>query len=141
MVKIDWTLWVQIANFLILVFILNLILYKPIRKILRQRKEKLQGLMESINTGSKQAEDKDQAFADGIKEARATGQKEKEAVLQAAAEQERLIIADINAKARADLEAVKAQIAKEAGAVKEELEKEVDAFADSITQKILGRAA
>jgi F-type H+-transporting ATPase subunit b len=141
MVKIDWTVLVQIANFVILVFILNLVLYKPIRNILRQRKDKLQDLTESITTGSKQAEARNQAFADGIKEARTKGQKEKEAVLQDAAEEERRMIADINATAKADLDTVKAQIAREAGTVKEELEKEVDTFADTITQKILGRAA
>ena len=141
MVSIDWTIYVQIANFIVLIFILNFVLYKPIRNILRQRKSKMEGLAESISTTTKEADDKNQAFSDGIKSARTQGQKEKEALIQAAAEQERTIVADINAKAKAELDAVKEKIAREASEVKNELEKEIDFFANTITQKILGRAA
>jgi F-type H+-transporting ATPase subunit b len=141
MVSVDWTIYVQIANFIVLIFILNFVLYKPIRNILRQRKAKMEGLAESISTTTKEADDKNQAFGDGIKSARVQGQKEKEALIQAAAEQERTIVADINAKAKAELDAVKEKIAREASEVKNELEKEIDFFANTITQKILGRAA
>jgi F-type H+-transporting ATPase subunit b len=141
MVSIDWTIYVQIANFIVLIFILNFVLYKPIRNILRQRKSKMEGLAVSISTTTKEADDKNQAFSDGIKSARTQGQKEKEALIQAAAEQERTIVADINAKAKAELDAVKEKIAQEASQVKNELEKEIDFFANTITQKILGRAA
>jgi F-type H+-transporting ATPase subunit b len=141
MVKVDWTIFVQIANFLVLIFILNFVLYKPIRNILRQRKAKMEGLADRINSTTKEAEDKNQAFTDGIKNARAKGQKEKEAMVLKASEEERSILDDINTKARADLEAVKAQITKDAGEVQQELEKEIDTFATTITQKILGRAA
>ena len=44
MVNIDGTLFVQIANFIILIFVLNSVLYRPIRKILKEREEKVNGL-------------------------------------------------------------------------------------------------
>ena len=141
MIAIDWTIFVQIAGFLILIFALNLVLYKPIRSILQQRRTKMDGLSDSISSTIDEARDKNQAFDDGIKNARLKGQKEKEAMMQVAAEEERSMIADINAKARAELDRVKAQIAKDAEMVRQELEKEVDAFAGAITQKILGRAS
>ena len=141
MVKIDWTVIVQIANFLVLIFILNLVLYKPIRNILLQRKAKVDGLEEGIDATSREAEEKNQAFSDGVKQARAKGQKQKEALMQDAADEERTLIAEINTKAREDLDGVKAKIVEDTEAVKKALEKEVDAFADAITQKILGRAA
>ena len=141
MINIDWTILVQIVGFLILIFALNLVLYKPIRSILRQRKTKMEGLTQSIDTTAEEAQNKNQAFDDGIKNARLKGQKEKEAMMEAAAEEERSMIADINAKAKAELERVKTQITKDAEMVKQELEKDVDSFAATITQKILGRAA
>jgi len=134
-------LLLQIANFLVLLFVLNLVLYKPIRKILRQRKEKFQGLEESANVTGRQAEEQNQAFAEGIRQARVKGQKAKEALVQAATDEEGAIVAKINAKAKEDLAEVKAKIVKDVDAVRSALEKEVDAFADAITQKILGRAA
>lgn len=141
MVNIDWTVAVQIVNFLAIILILNIVLYKPIRGILLQRKAKIEGLQDSISTTTQEAETKDQAFADGIKEARIKGQKQKEALLQAAAEEERAIISKINAKAQEDMVEVKAKIVQDTDAVKAALAKEVDAFADAITLKILGRAA
>ena len=134
-------LLLQIANFLFLLFVLNLVLYKPIRGILKQRKEKFQGLQESVAATGRQAEEQDKAFTEGIRLARAKGQKEKETLVQAASDEESAIVAKINAKAKEDLAEVKAKIKKEMDTVKSALEKEVDAFADAITEKILGRAA
>ena len=141
MVDINWTVLPQIANFLILIFFLNIIVYKPIRKILLERKSKIQGLADGIESADKLAEEKDKSFSAGLKEARVKGQKEKEAILQVADDEEKEIVGRINDKAREDMAAVKAQIAKDTGAVKAALEKDVDAFASAITQKILGRAA
>jgi len=141
MVDINWTVVPQIINFLFLIIALNIVLYKPIRKILLERKTKLEGLSKGIESANRQAEEKDQAFNIGIREARAKGQKEKEAMMQAAGNEEKEIIGKIMDQARADLAEVKSQVAKDVGAVKAALEKEVDTFADAITQKILGRAA
>ena len=81
----DWTVGIQIINFLIILWILNLILYRPIRNILRQRKEKIDGLEFSIETYNEDAQEKDTAFAAGIKEARAKGLNEKALALEAEA--------------------------------------------------------
>jgi F-type H+-transporting ATPase subunit b len=140
MVDINWTVIPQIANFLILIFILNIVCYKPIRKILLERKAKIDGLQQDIESSVQDADEKDQSFGQGIKEARTKGQKEKEALMQVALEEEKAIVAKINDQARQDLAEVKAKISKDTEAVKSALEKEVDTFADAIAQKILGRA-
>jgi F-type H+-transporting ATPase subunit b len=141
MVDVNWTVLVQIANFVILIFILNAVLYKPIRNILLQRKAKIDGLNHKISSAGEEAEEKNQAFAAGVKQARAKGQKAKEALLQAAGDEQRELIAQINVKAKEDLDVVKRKIAEDTQAVKTALEKEIDTFANAITQKILGRAA
>jgi F-type H+-transporting ATPase subunit b len=141
MVEINWTVIPQIINFLILIFVLNVVCYKPIRKILLERKAKVDGLTENIDSASDLSEEKDKAFAQGVREARTKGQKEKEALLNQASEEEKVIVSKIMDKAREDMATVKEQITKETEEVKAALEKEVDAFADAITQKILGRAA
>ena len=135
----DWSVGIQIINFLLIIWILNLILYRPIRNILRQRKEKIERLELSIATYNEDAKEKDEAFATGIKEARAKGLKEKEALLQAGVEEEKEIIAQVNQKAQAELSEMRKKIAREAQAVKVALQEKVDEFADDICQKILGR--
>jgi F-type H+-transporting ATPase subunit b len=141
MVDINWTVWVQIVNFLILIYVLNLVCFKPIRKILLTRKDKIDGLTSTIDSTGKEAQEKDLAFGRGLKAARSKGQAEKEALMQKAGDEEKAIIAKINEKAREDLAAVKDQIAADMATVKSALEKDVDSFADTITQKILGRTA
>jgi len=135
----DWTVAIQIINFLLILWILNRILYRPIRNILLQRKEKMDNLELSIQTYNEDAQEKDSAFAAGIKEARAKGLNEKEALLQAAAEEEKKIIAKINEKAQAELSDIRRKISQEAHTAKAALQTKVGEFADDICQKILGR--
>ena len=136
----DWTVFIQIANFLFLIFMMNLLLFKPIRKMLLERKAKISGLEGSIDSTQKEAASQDEAFAKGLKDARGKGLKEKEALLQEASEEEKAIIGKINEKAQADLAEVRVKIAAETDAVKAKLTEEVGGFADIISEKILGRA-
>ncbi len=141
MVSVDGSIVLQIVNFLLLIWILNMVLYKPIRKILLERKDKVTGMQSDIDGSAQQVKSKEDEYADGVRQARAAGQKEKETLMQAAAEEEKAIIGKINESAQAELKAVKEKIAQEVGTVKSALEEEIDAFADAIGQKILGRVA
>ena len=136
----DGSILIQIANFIFTIWVLNLLLYKPIRKILTQRKEKVDGLELSIETSTKDAREKDEAFIVGVKEARSRGVEKKNALMQEAADEEKSIIADINRKAQAELVQVREKIKKEAEVARNSLQKGIDSFADQISEKILGRA-
>ncbi len=136
----DWTLFVQIANFLVIIWVLNIILFRPIRNILIQRKEKITSLEQNIETSDKEATEKNEAFDSGIRDARAKGLNEKNVLLKEATDEEREIIDKINQKAQADLAEVREKIAKDAEAVRASLQKEIDTFASAIGEKILGRA-
>jgi F-type H+-transporting ATPase subunit b len=140
MVSIDGSLFIQIVNFIFLIFVLNIILYKPIRKVLIQRKEKITGLEQRIDMVGKDIKEKDGAFSMGIKEAKAKGLTEKGVLLQQAADEESEVIEKINKKAQADLAEIRTKIAKDVESVGESLRQELDSFANAIGQKILGRA-
>ncbi|MDA8403529.1 MAG: ATPase [Desulfobacteraceae bacterium] len=140
MISVDGSVVIQIANFIFLIWVMNVILYKPIRKVLIQRKEKISGLERSISDFISQSQEKEDAFAAGIKEARSSGLKEKQAMLFAGAEEERAIIENINKKAQAELLSARDKIVKETEAVRVSLQKELDTFITAISQKILGRA-
>jgi F-type H+-transporting ATPase subunit b len=135
----DVSVLFHIINFLFLIWVLNAILYKPIRQILIKRKEKIGGLDQKIKTFTNDAEQKDLVYNAGLKTARAEGLKEKDVFLKAATEEERKIIEQINQKNQADFAEVQAKIQKDADAAKAALLQEVDVFAETISQKILGR--
>ena len=136
----DGSIIIQIVNFLFAIWVLNVLLYKPIRKILTQRKEKVSGLELAIETSNNDVREKDDAFAAGIREARTKGFQEKDALLQQAADEEKSILDDINRKAQAELTQIRDQIKKDAEVARKSLQSEIDDFANQISQKILGRA-
>jgi F-type H+-transporting ATPase subunit b len=140
MISVDFTLFIQMANFIVLIFIMNFILYKPIRNILIERKKKIQGYKEDIDTRQRDAAESEQTFQAKISEARMKGLEKKEGFKQAGQEEEKHLISEINQKAQANLEAVCAQIAKDAEDARRKLKAEVKAFSSAIAEKILGRA-
>ena len=85
----DKSLIIQIVNFIVLIWALNKVLYKPIRNVLIQRKEKIDGMQHRIDDFNTDIEEKDEAFESGIKEARVKGLKEKEGLITSAAEEEK----------------------------------------------------
>lgn len=136
----DWSLFVQIGNFILLIFIMNAILYKPIRQILIERKRKVQGYKEGIEAIQRDASESEQSFQAKVSEARQQGVQQKEALKQTGQEEEKRLIDEINQKAQAELEVVRAQIAKDAEDARRGLEKEIETFSGTIAEKILGRA-
>ena len=140
MISLDYSLGIQIINFLFLIWALNVVLYKPIRNILIQRKEKITGLEQNIDASNIDIKEKDDAFISGLKEARAKGMGEKDALIQVATDEEKMIIEKINQKAQADLAEVREKVAKDAEGVRVSLQEQLDDIAIAISHKILGRA-
>ena len=58
MVSVDGSIVLQIANFLLLIWIMNMVLYRPIRKILLERKEKMAGMQSDIDWSAQQVQSK-----------------------------------------------------------------------------------
>lgn len=139
MVSVNYSLLIQIVNFLFLIWALNLVLFRPIRGILRQRKEKIDGLESRIEQADRDGKEKNVAFSAGLKEARVKGMQAKDALISEATDEEKQITEEITAKAQQELAAVRERIAKETEEVRSALHKDVDAFAQSIGEKILGR--
>jgi F-type H+-transporting ATPase subunit b len=140
MVSLDVSLIIQIVNFILLIWLLNILLYKPIRRIVLERKNKFTGIERVINTLNGSARDAEDAYALGVRGARAKGLKEKDAFLSVAAEEEKEIIDKINKTAQENLAEVRKRIAKDAESVRVSLQKELTTFTDAIGKKILGRA-
>ena len=136
----DISLIYQIINFIVLIGALNMVLYRPIRNVLLQRKEKITGMQQRIDDFNSDVEEKDEAFEAGMKDARAKGLKEKENFIAAATDEEKALIGEINKKAKEELATVLDKIAKDAEEARKSLQNEIDGFVKGIGQKILGRA-
>ncbi len=136
----DISLVYQMINFLVLLFVLNLVLYKPIRNVLLERKAKVGGLEDDVEKASVDLITQKDSYNNGLKEARTKGLKKKEVFIEEASKEEREIIEQINRKAQANLAEIKKQVLSETEQARKKLEGEVEAYAKSIGEKILGRA-
>lgn len=140
MLSVDQTLIIQIANFLILLFVLNIFLFKPIRGILARRNEEENTLQSSIEDFQARADESEKGVEDGKVQARKEGVTEKDGLKGQGAEKEQGILQeavsvaeDKIGKARKDLEAKMADVGKS-------LEDQVAAFSSELAEKILGRS-
>ena len=140
MVSVDLSIVLQIINFIILILVLNIFVYKPLRSILSQRKEKIDGFEHDIETSITSAEEKEQSFSQGIKDARAKGLKHKETFLEEAAQEEKRMIDEIHQKAQTELSQIRDSISRDVESVRSALQNEIDDFAEAIGRKVMGRA-
>lgn len=136
----DTSVVIQIVNFIFLIWALNVLVYKPIRGILLKRKEKIDGLEGDIAGLHEDAQQEEDNWNTGIREARVKGLDAKTALIAEAEAEEKQIIEKINKNAAEELTKIRSKIAADIDAVKASLEKDVDTFVDAIGQKILGRS-
>jgi len=130
----------QMINFLVLLFVLNMVLYKPIRNVILERKAKVEGLETGVEKASADLDSQKDAYKNGLKQARGEGLKKKEVFIDEATAEEKEIIDQINKKAQANFAEIKQQVAEETEQARKALEAEVDTYAKAIGEKILGRA-
>jgi F-type H+-transporting ATPase subunit b len=140
MITMDITLVIQIVNMVVLMFLLNAVLYKPVKKILKERSEKLHGMEEDISGFEKKAALR-QSEVDA-KMAKASG-KAKAALdnaragAQAAGDEK---LAAIKAEADAGKGEKIADIRSQVEEARKELQAGLDGFATDMAGKILGRS-
>jgi F-type H+-transporting ATPase subunit b len=139
-IQINITLLVQVINFLILLFILNAILYKPLLGIVRQREAKIQGDRDKAGELAKEVEDQENRHQEELAQARQTAAQEKAALLAVAKKEESAILDKARKEAGTIVEDMKGSIQAEAAEVRKSLQAEMSPLANSIAEKILGRA-
>jgi len=140
MLNIDGTMFLQIANFLVLLFILNLILFRPIRRVLAQREEEMNSRQKTIDDFQDQSEKNEKGIEEGIVQARKGGYAEKEALRSQGLEEEKEILQEAGAGVEQKLNAAKKEIETKIADARETLEGQIAGFSDELAQKILGRS-
>ena len=140
MITLDWSILIQMINFIVLVWALNYVAYRPIRGILARRKEKVEGLESGINRFESDAREKAAALDAGIREAREKGIRMKDEMAEKARQEEQEMLERIHEKARQDLEEIRGRVSRETEEVRRSLQSQIDSFANEISKKMLGRA-
>ncbi len=139
MINIDQSLIFQIINFLLLMIILNALLYRPIRSILKERAERIAGLAAEADKVKTEMTQKEQDYRKKLQQARKEGFEQKNLFKLQGQEEEKKLLLEANQKVEAELAQNRKKIAQEVEEAREKLSGEVASFSQEIAHKILGR--
>ena len=140
MLTIDLTLLIQFINMMVLMFLLNRVLYKPVRRIIQKRAEHLSSLQTEISGFDKSAQERREAvnaqMARAALQAKSTIDRGRSEAQSDASQR-----LDVRKKeVQADKEKQTAVIHDQMVAAKQSLEAELQGFATQMASKILGRS-
>jgi len=130
----------QVVNFLLLLLILNIFLFKPIRKVLADRESELTGSREKAVAVDKDVAEKMAAYESRLKEIKGKGFEERESLKKEAAAEEAKLLEAARTEAGTTLSAIKQRIAKEAADARTALQEQAKGLSLEICEKVLGRS-
>jgi len=139
-VDINLTLFIQMANFLVLIVILNYLLYKPILAILDKRKQRLDESEEEIKRLNQTVEQKAAEYEEKLRQAKQAALDKKSEILKEAADSAKAIIDEKRSKIPAMLAEFQARVNKEVESARQILRAQSEKISSEIAEKVLGRS-
>lgn len=139
MIEINWTIWLQFANFFVLMLVLNFLLYRPIRAVMERRRETVEGSHRRAKDLENQINEKMERYQGKLQEAKLKGAQEKAVLRQDAAAEEARILSEARTRAGDHLQTIKNKVAAEAAEASKHLRSEAGTLASHVASKVLGR--
>ena len=139
MIDIDWTLYAQIINFLLLVFLLNVVLFRPIRNALKARQARLLAQETEINLLTDQGRSLEDEIKEELAAARRAGAGARETLKQEGAQAEATLLEEVKRQAELEWATVEKKIQADMAKARASLQKQAQSFAQLLATKILGR--
>lgn len=140
MVSLDYSLGIQIINFLLLVFILNVLLYKPILGTIDERKKQFE---ESEQTGrhlQETAERKIAAYEEKLRLAKAAAAEKKNEIISQGTEEAKAVIDAVRSEIPVMMERFHARMEGEIDEARKILNNRSQQLSIEIAEKVLGRS-
>jgi F-type H+-transporting ATPase subunit b len=139
MIDIDWTLYAQIINFLLLVFLLNVVLFRPIRNALRERQAKVLAQEAAINLLTDQGRSLEDEILEELAAARRAGAGARETLKQEGAHAEATLLDEVKRQVELEWATVEKKIKADMAKARASLKTQTQSFAQLLATKILGR--
>lgn len=140
MIDINISLVIQLLNFIVLLFALNIILFKPVRRIMEEREQNISSAFAEAKTAQERVHALLERYNTSLAEAKQKAAAVYNALYQEGLDMQRDMISAERAKAGDLLDKAKAEIASAAEDARSDLRKEAERLAQEITAKMLGRA-
>lgn len=140
MIDLDWTFFAQLVNFLIILTVLNLILFRPIRGIIKKRAEVMSEKLGSIEAFTAQAESKLENYKASLTGARVEAQQLRVSLKAEGTEAEAAVLSKAGAEAAEKVAAARKEIDGQKQAALKALRNEVAGYAKNVADKVLSKA-
>lgn len=142
MVKVipDYTLFIQMIIFLALVFVLNILLYKPILSIIDRRKKQLEESENEIKLFNESVEKRVVEYEEKLKQAKIKATELKKEIIQEGANQAKNIVDVVRNEIPVMAREFQQKMDKEVEKAKVILDSHSKELSVQIAQKVLGRS-
>ena len=137
MIELNLTFFIQLINFLLLLAILNVLIYRPIREIVKKRGQKIAGDLSEIEEFNNQAEQKVEDYQAALDQARKEGDRLRNDLKLEGTQEEKHVLTRAADQGAADLESARKEIAAESDKARKDLEQQVTDFAGKVADKVL----
>jgi F-type H+-transporting ATPase subunit b len=139
-ISIDYTLWVQMGNFLLLMLILNLLLYKPILGIIDKRKKQMQDTEEEIKRLNQSVEERMAAYEEKLRQAKIDAVEKKQEIIKEGAERAKSILDAAKGEIPGMMEKFHGEMNREVDEARHTLTNQSKKISVEIAEKLLGRS-
>ena len=139
MIELNSTVWIQMANFLLLIFILNFLLYKPVLKIIEKRNKKIEKSNEEVMSLNETVERNIAEYEEKIRQAKADAAAQRDEIKEEGTEQGKMITGKVRDEISKKIGDFKADMEKEVDEARGALRDQTRKIAGDISEKVLGR--
>ena len=139
MIQIDWSVGAQLVTFLVLVFLLNMVLFRPIREALKARQARMDAQKSDIDFMETTGQGVDRETKDKLAAARREGVEARESLKQKGSEAEAALLEEIKREVNQEWSQVEERIKSDVARARKSLQTQTQSFAQTLASKILGR--
>jgi len=139
MVEINLTIIIQVVQFLILVYLLNRLLFKPTSQTMDERQSKIVAWEEKTRTLQESARAKIASYEKELEKARAKAQKEQKQMSIELSQKEEEKLQALFDEAAQMVAVTKQAVKEETERLKQELSQQAQEMSQMVTEKVLGR--
>jgi F-type H+-transporting ATPase subunit b len=139
-IELNLAFVVQLVNFGILVLVLNIFLYKPIRKVLAERRQVIDGAREKAASVDSEVQEKMAQYETRLRDAKNEAAARRAEALKQAQAEESSVLEKARKEAAQSLGTIRDRVAKEAADARVLLKQQAETLSGDICEKILGRS-
>lgn len=140
MIELNLAFFVQVVNFGILVLVLNIFLFKPIRKVLAERRQVIDGARDKAAAVDLEVQEKMALYEVRLRDAKAEAAARRAESLKQAQAEETSVLEKARTEAAVSLGTIRDRVAKEAADARTLLKQQAELLSGDICEKILGRS-